>query len=216
MPNRPVPASTLVREGSTDDVEQDLLRRLKSGDRTAYRDAVEKYSPRMLGAARKIVGPDHAEDIVQDAWVTVVTRLDGFEERASFSTWIIRITTNRAISFLRSRSRETNLDDGEHIDPTSTWFNQRGRWATPPTLWDAGTPDELLSAGALQDCIEKHLASMPDNQRAVLVMRDLEQLPFSDICNELALSASNARVLLHRGRSRLLEMINGYQKTGTC
>lgn len=201
---------------STVTAEEDLLHRLRSGDRKAYREAVELYSPRMLGTARRIVGPDHAEDIVQDAWVSVLTNLEGFEGRSALGTWLVRITTNRAISHIRSNSRQVSLDADADGTANLDWFDERGRWATPPTMWEPGTPDELLSAGLLQDCIEKHLQLMPEKQRAVVVLRDMQQQSFDDICNELALSASNARVLLHRGRLRLLDMINGFQKTGAC
>lgn len=210
---RPDPGSSSIG------FDDDLVRRLKAGDRNAYREAVTRYSPRMLGAARSIVGPDAAEDIVQESWVAVLTRLDGFEGRSALSTWLIRITTNRAISHLRATSRQVALGDtgdGEHAAPDAEWFDQRGRWVAAPAPWDAGTPEELLSAGALQACIDKHLALMPVNQRTVLVMRDLQQRPFGDICNELGISASNARVLLHRARLRLFDMINGYRKTGAC
>jgi len=203
-------------DGTSTDTEQDLLRRLRDGDRNAYREAVERYSPRMLWTARRIVGQDQAEDIVQDAWISVLTNLDGFEGRCTLGTWLVRIATNRAISHVRSTSREVKL--GSDGDGTSNvdWFDEKGRWATPPDVWDAGSPDELLSAGLLQDCIDKHLELMPENQRAVVIMRDMEQESFDDICNALNLSASNARVLLHRGRLRLLDMINGFQKTGAC
>ena len=57
---------------------------------------------------------------------------------------------------------------------------------------------------------------MPDNQRSVLVLRDMQQMQFEEICNELSLSASNARVLLHRGRMRLMKMVNHFEETGSC
>jgi len=196
--------------------DRDLIQRMRNGDRDAYREAVARYSPRMLGTARRIVGPDYAEDIVQDAWISVLNSLDGFEERAALGTWLVRITTNRAISHIRSNAREVNLDSTEDGGPYADWFDERGRWATPPSMWDAGSPDELLSAGQLQACIDKHLDMMPTSQRAVVIMRDVQQQSFEEICNDLSLSASNARVLLHRGRLRLLNMINGFQKTGAC
>lgn len=202
--------------GSSMDAEQDLLRRLRDGDRDAYRQAVERYSPRMLWTARRIVGPHQAEDIVQDAWISVLTNLHGFEGRSALGTWLVRITANRAISHVRSTTREVKLDLQEDGAPNVDWFDERGRWATPPAMWDAGSPDELMAAGSLQDCIDKHLDLMPESQRAVVIMRDMEQESFDHICNALNVSASNARVLLHRGRLRLLDMINGFQKTGAC
>jgi RNA polymerase sigma-70 factor (ECF subfamily) len=199
------------------DREHVLVARLKTGDQEAFREAVVRFSPQMLAIARSIVGPAQAEDIVQDSWLTFLSRIKRFEERAALATWLVRIVSNRAISHLRSRAREvSSTRSNEEGDPESVWFDESGRWATPPAVWSAGSPEELLSADELQDCIDKHLESMPDQQRLVLVMRDMQQLSFEDICNELGVSASNVRVLLHRGRLRLMNMVDGFQKTGTC
>lgn len=80
--------------------------------------------------------------------------------------------------------------------------------------WDS--PEELLSADVLERCIAKHIEMLPANQRRVVVMRDVEGMPFEEICNKLDLSTSNVRVLLHRGRLRLAAMVNEIQETGGC
>ena len=170
----------------------------------------------MLATARAIAGPANAEDIVQDAWLTVFERIDSFEGRSSFKTWLQRIVANRAISYLRSRSREVSQTGTEEDVSVSDWFDATGSWASPPTGWHGDSPDALLAAEDLQDCIDKHLQEMPDNQRSVLVLRDMQQMEFAEICNELNLSASNARVLLHRGRMRLMKMVNYFEETGSC
>jgi len=201
---------------SPSEADEDLLIRLRAGDCHAFREAVERYQPKMIGAARRIVGQSQAEDVVQDAWMSALKSLDAFEGRAALATWLVRITTNKAISHLRSRSRE--LEHGcEDVEPhPGDGPGGRARGTAPFTQGDASSPDEMLSAVVLLGCIDKHLACMPARQRSVVVMHDLEQRTISDICNELGLSLSNARVLLHRGRSTLLNMTNGYQRTGIC
>ncbi len=194
--------------------ETSLIEGLHSGRRESYQLAVTRYSGAMLATARAIAGPANAEDIVQDAWLTVFERIDSFEGRSSFKTWLQRIVTNRAISYLRSRSREVSQTE-ENIS-VSDWFDATGGWASPPTGWHGDSPDALLAAEDLQNCIDKHLQEMPDNQRSVLVLRDMQQMEFAEICNELNLSASNARVLLHRGRMRLMKMVNHFEETGSC
>ena len=64
--------------------------------------------------------------------------------------------------------------------------------------------------------MEKTLGKMPDNQRLVLELRDLQGMDFDDICNMLDVSASNVRVLLHRARARLFELVDHFQETGEC
>ncbi len=206
----------VLRSEAKDPEEEALIAGLKAGDEAAYREAIARYSPQMIAAARSLVGTALAEDVVQDAWVTVLTKLDRFEGRAALSTWLIRIVSNRAISLLRARSREITPPSDDSGDPASNWFDPQGRWRTPPAAWDTASPEDLLSAGALQDCIDKHLALMPEQQRLALVMREIGQQSYDDICNELEVSASNVRVLLHRGRLRLMAMINAFHETGTC
>ena len=69
---------------------------------------------------------------------------------------------------------------------------------------------------ALRDCLENLLTALPEHQRALLEMRDSSDLPFDEICNTLSISASNARVLLHRARAQLFKLVNRYQETGEC
>jgi RNA polymerase sigma-70 factor (ECF subfamily) len=170
----------------------------------------------MLATARAIAGPASAEDIVQEAWVTVFERVHTFEARASLNTWLQRIVANRAISVLRSRARTnppaSNADDVS----TADWFDETGHWRDPRIVWSLDSPEALLAADALQDCIDEHLAAMPESQRSVVVLRDMEERTFEDICNELGLSASNVRVLLHRGRMRLMKMVDRFEETGEC
>jgi RNA polymerase sigma-70 factor, ECF subfamily len=188
--------------------------RAKSGD--AFRAAVAQFSGPMLATARAIAGAADAEDIVQEAWLTVYQKIDGFEGRSSLATWLHRIVTNRALSRLRKGSREISEADLPVHESGPDWFDDKGSWATPPPAWSASSPEALLTADELQGCLDKHLLLMPENQRAVLVMRDMQVLPFEEIGTTLELSTANVRVLLHRARTRLIAVVNRFQETGTC
>jgi RNA polymerase sigma-70 factor (ECF subfamily) len=153
---------------------------------------------------------------VQDTWLTVFRQIDRFEQRSALGTWLQRIVSNRAISYLRSHAREVSTTVHGDEEPERDWFNAAGQWSAPLSGWDSGSPDELLMAGDLQDCLDRHLQLMPESQRQVVVMRDMQEQSFEDICNDLELSASNVRVLLHRGRMRLMKMVNHFQETGSC
>ncbi len=197
--------------------EAALVAGLQAGSREAYREAVARYSGAMLAAARAIVGPAQAEDIVQEAWVTVFRQIKGFEQRASLATWLHRIVSNAAISHLRKSSREVlEADLAREEDASSEWFDEQGHWRSPPPDWGASSPEGLLTAAELAECFDKHLHKMPDKQRAVLVMRDMQDIAFDDICGALEVSATNVRVMLHRARLRLMEMVNHFQETGEC
>ena len=121
-----------------------------------------------------------------------------------------------AISALRKKKPEQSLDADSGADPAIDWFDETGHWRIGPTLWNPGSPDELLDASELQHCLDKHIDNMPENQRRVLLLRDNHEKSFDEICNATELSASNVRVMLHRGRLKLMAMVNHFQETGTC
>lgn len=121
---------------------------------------------------------------------------------------------------LRARKRELLFaevpDAADHSDALTDRFQQDGHWQKPPSSWHVDSPDALLMSADLADCLERLLSEIPNNQRAILEMRDSSELPFDEICNELAISASNARVLLHRARAQLFKLVDHYQETGEC
>ncbi len=82
--------------------------------------------------------------------------------------------------------------------------------------WHVDSPLALLENTQLQHCIDSTLERLSADQRAVFTLRDLQQMDLQDICNILQLSNSNVRVLLHRARLTLMQVINRYQETGSC
>lgn len=196
--------------------ESTLLSALRVGDRLAYREAMRRFGGSMLAAARS-VAPQHAEDAVQDAWISVYGAIKGFEGRSGLKTWLTRITINKAYNYLRKQGREVSLEglEAQH-DPLDGAFTSEGRWATQWQRWDNDTPDALLSAHVLQECIEHHMDDMPEGQRLALTLKDIEGLSPSEICNTLTISPSNFRVLLHRARIRVFSMVSHYEETGEC
>jgi len=205
-----------VKKGKPDGAEARLLQELKAGSQAAFTTAVKQYTGPMLATARAIAGAAQAEDIVQDAWIKIYQQIETFEGRSSLSTWMQRIVANRAISVLRNSGRELTHSDISDAGDVPDWFDHKGEWAAAPPAWHTSSPDALLTADELQLCLDAHLARMPDNQRAVLVMRDMQGLAFEEVGVILEISAANARVLLHRARLRLVDMINRFEETGEC
>lgn len=196
--------------------EAELIKGLQAGSAEAFRAAVNRYAGPMLATARAIAGPVHAEDIVQDAWIKVFQQIGAFEARSSLSTWLQRIVANGAISMLRKSHREVVTADLPEGSAYAEHFDAKGHWSSPPPDWHTNSPDGLLTAEELQACLEAHLGRMPENQRAVLAMRDMQGLSFEEVCSMLQLTPANARVLLHRARLRLMAMVDHFEQTGTC
>ncbi|TNE78165.1 MAG: RNA polymerase sigma factor [Gammaproteobacteria bacterium] len=196
------------------------LQKLKAGDQTLFADLVRQHHRALIALVTPIVGASEAEEVVQNAWFKAYKAIAGFEERAQIRTWLGRIAINEAKMQLRQRKRELLFSDlGETAtttDPLTARFKSDGHWQKPPVDWHSDSPDSLLMSEDLADCLDRLLTNMSDHQRALLEMRDSSGLPFDEICNELSISASNARVLLHRARTQLFKLVDHYQETGEC
>lgn len=198
--------------------EAELLPGLRAGDKACFHRLVEAYYGIMLVVARSIVGEAIADEVVQEAWLSVYKSISRFEGRSSLKTWILRITANQAKTRLRRESRQLSLESisGGDTELLPGRFNANGHWAVPPTAWHEDSPDALLTHREMGDCIEQTLTNLPDLQQAVFELKELQGHSFDEICNILDVSTSNARVLLHRARIRLYDKIEHFQESGEC
>ncbi|MDN3638241.1 sigma-70 family RNA polymerase sigma factor [Simiduia curdlanivorans] len=192
---------------------------LRAQDHGAFTQLVQQYHPQLLVVARAIVRNAQAEEAVQEAWVSIFRALPKFEGRSTLKTWMYTIVSNAAKGKLRKEGREITVEDvggvvGDYLSEDR--FQSDGHWASGPSSWHMESPDRILEEQQLKQCIEKNLALLPESQRAVFLLRDVEQEPLEVICNMLELSNSNVRVLLHRARVSLLSVIDHYQETGKC
>lgn len=198
--------------GASVELDVDALRH---GDRAAFELAVRRLSPRLLATARAIVGDAQAEDVVQEAWIAVHRRIGEFQRRSRFSTWVTRIVVNKALDARRGIRRHEASPEPDR-DPAVGWFDEDGHWRPEETADLGSAPDALLQADGLRECLRSRIAELPPQQRLVVRLRELEQWSLEEIRNELELSPSNVRVLLHRARMKLMDVIQCYERTGTC
>jgi RNA polymerase sigma-70 factor (ECF subfamily) len=188
------------------DDELELVDRLRAGDEAAFVVLVRRHHDTMLRLAWSFVPSlAVAEDVVQDTWLGVLRGLDGFEGRSSFRTWLFRILVNRART-AGARERRTIAvgDPGPAVDASR--FRATGQWLSPPEQWVEDIEDRL-QAGQLADRVRSVIAELPGRQRAVVTLRDVEGLSSSEVCQVLDLTEANQRVLLHRGRSRVRQVL---------
>ncbi|MDX1588896.1 MAG: RNA polymerase sigma factor [Oleiphilaceae bacterium] len=202
---------------ASDTEEQALIDGLRRRDQSAYQKAVRLYSGAMMAAARSMVDPATAEDLVQETWLVVIDAIDGFEGRSALKTWLCTIVANRARNRLRSRKREVLTDFQSPLDPAmEARFSQGGQWSQPTAHWGAESAEALMENEALRNCIDKHVQALPESQRSVLALRDMQGLKSEEVSQIVGLSEGNVRVLLHRARQRIFTMIEGFRKNGRC
>jgi len=188
--------------------ESALVAALRAGDERAFMELVEAYTPGMRRLALTFVRtPSLADDVVQEAWLGVLRGIDGFQGRSSLRTWIYRIVANIARTRAVREARTTPFSSFEHEEGPSVEperFDRTGHWSAPPEPWRAAVDSEL------RGLVERAIATLPEMQRRVITLRDVEGWSSEDVCNVLELSETNQRVLLHRARSKVRAALEAY------
>lgn len=176
--------------------------RLRAGDESAFVALVQRYQPRMLRLAEMTVGSRAvAEEVTQDTWLAVVRGVERFEGRSSLKTWLFHILLNRARS---AAGREARAGRPEHdVDER---FDKSGAWISPPEPW-ADRADDRVVAEHLAERVQQLLPLLPESQRQIVVLRDLEGLAADDVAVLVGITDGNQRVLLHRGRAQLRQLL---------
>lgn len=187
---------------------------------TLLRELIRSHHTTLLAVAAGFVGPSEAEEVTQTAWLKAYRGWANFNGASAVRTWLTRIVINEAKMQLRARRRELLVadptGDSDLNDPFAERFNATGHWRQPLTQWSEDGPEQLLMRDQLAGCLSRLLKRLPIQQRAVLAMRDSAGLSFDEICNSLGLTASNARVSLHRARSQVVALVDHYEETGEC
>ena len=187
------------------ETDAELFERLRAGDEGAFVVLVDRYQQPMLRFAHSLV-PNRAvaEEAVQDTWMGVVRGLERFEGRSSLKTWLFRILANRARSAGAGEHRHFPVEPGRAVD--SAFFDKAGAWRMPVEPW-GDEADSRLDAAKLAPFLRAALNDLPERQRQVVLLRDVEGFSSDDVCDVLEISAGNQRLLLHRGRNRLREAL---------
>ena len=201
--------------------DADLVAQLRAGDEAAMAQLVDLWSPTMFHVARSFVdSAQSAEDVVQDAWLGMLSGLAGFEGRSSLRTWTFTILVNRA----RTRgAREARTlprsplatEEGAAADD---WLAGPGGEPAPawssinaPSRWDTAPESVLLSKEVLLE-LDRAVSALPTRQRQVVTMRDVCGMSTEEVCEALDISPANQRVLLHRARAVVRTALAGYYR----
>jgi RNA polymerase sigma-70 factor (ECF subfamily) len=169
-----------------------LLERARRGDGRAFEQLALEIERPLYRHAARMLGQDDAEDVVQDALLSAWKSLASFEG-TSFRAWVFRIVTNRALDRLRSRRRRPELP----LDPP-TDEGDSAAWAEPvapgPELADIAAGREALAV------VEQALATLPAEQRAALLLRDVEGFAYEEIATITSTEVGTVKSRIHRGR----------------
>lgn len=191
-------------EGEPLSTETLLRRALVHRDDDALEAVVHELRPEMLRlAANHVRSTDDAEDIVQDTWIAALGGIERFEGRASLRTWLLKILTYRALSAGRRSGRIVPMSHLARLSGSVPELSTSAPFltSTPPD------PEETVLAQDLRERVEEALSTLPDRQQEVVRLRDLEGWSPREVSARLRVSPGNQRVLLHRGRLQLRELV---------
>ncbi|KAA1423764.1 sigma-70 family RNA polymerase sigma factor [Mumia zhuanghuii] len=207
-PSHPLPADEI------------LVAQLLAGDEAAFTLVVDGWSPGMRRVARTFVTSDaSAVEVVQDAWLAVVTSLPGFEGRCRLRTWVYRILVNAARRRASQEGRILPMGslEGEDAGPVvgAARFQgpedpYPGHWRAFPDEW----PEQALASAELRDVVQEAVARLPHRQRVVITLRDIESCDSAEVCDLLDITPGHQRVLLHRARASVRDEVAAYFEGG--
>lgn len=199
-----------------------LVAGLRRGDRQAFETLVTRHHASMVGVAGMFLRDRQAtEEVVQETWVAVLEGIGRFEGRSSLKTWLFRILTNHAKTRATRDGRSLPFSsvgvgrggDEPAVDPDRFQGPEDaaapGAWSAPPLGWETIPEERMLSRETLQR-IADAIAALPDGQRQVIRLRDVEGWSAEEVVAALAISGGNQRVLLHRARSRVRAALESY------
>ena len=198
-----------------------MLARLRAGDEMAFRELVKCHDRAMKRIARSYVRtPSVADEVVQETWLAVIQGLGRFEGRSSLKTWMYRILVNRAQSRGVREQRTTPFssvavnddESGPTVDPDRflpAGHAAAGYWSLTPSRFFE-LPEDRLLAEETSALVAAAIEQLPDRQRRVITLRDIEGWDADEVCESLGLSAANQRVLLHRARAAVRAQLEEY------
>jgi RNA polymerase sigma-70 factor (ECF subfamily) len=184
-----------------------LVERLRGGDCAALESLMERYASRVYRVARGITRTDaDAEEVVQDVFLTLTRKIDRFEGRAALATWIYRVTTNAALRKRRGKRAQLEVSLEEYLPTFKEDGHREGDRSYLLADWSQ-TPEAELLDGEARATLSNAIGRLPEPYRAVLVLRDVEELSNEEAAEILGESVASIKSRVHRARMALREQL---------
>ncbi len=194
--------------------ERDLISRLRGGDELAFERLVREQGGRLLSVARRFLrDEEEARDAVQECFLSAYRALDRFDEGSRLSTWLHRIVINACLMRLRSRRRKPE-DPIEDLLPK---FQADGHQINHPTPEWEGSAETLLARSQTRTIVRQAIERLPESYRAVLLLRDIEELSTEETAKSLGVSENAVKIRLHRARQALRGLLEPhFRRAAPC
>src|SRR5262245_9299649 len=189
------------------EIELKLIEQLRAQDPSVLEILMERYGPRLYRVAFGITrSRGDAEEVVQDVFLTLFRKIDAFEGRAALGTWLFRVASNSALIKRRGKRAELEAKLEDYLPTFKIDGHREGDRALLLADWSQTPENELLS-GEAREILNEALALLPEHCRAILVLRDVEELPNEEVAEILGESVSTVQSRLHWARMALREVL---------
>jgi RNA polymerase sigma-70 factor, ECF subfamily len=196
--------SCTCREASRALSDVEVVRRVRDGETALFEVLMRRYNQRLYRVARAILKDDgEAEDVMQQAYLNAYVHLDQFAGRASFSTWLTKIAVYEALARSRRRGATELHTVSESGEDTMTHIRE-----------SAPDPEHQAFATELRILLESAVDSLPEHQRVVFTLREIEGLSTAETAECLGISEDNVKTRLHRARALLRDDL--FARTGAA
>lgn len=197
-----------ITPATTPDIDDDrtdalLVARLKAGDQDAYEEMVRTLGGRLLAVARRMLrDEDAARDAVQDAMLSAVRAIHGFDGHSRLSTWLHRIVVNAALMKIRGRQRRPE----QSLEPLLPRFAEDGHHAEAVVSW-SDSAEQLIEREQTRAIVRAAIDELPDSYRLVVMMRDIEGLSTTEAAAAFGITENALKLRLHRARQALATIL---------
>lgn len=176
--------------------EQEAVARAKTGDQDAFEQLVLDNQNKIYSLTFRMVNDrEEAADLAQEAFVKAWQGLSSFQGESSFSTWVYRLATNVCIDYLRREKRKRQVESEISLD------DEQAGWAEPAD-WSQD-PQHRLEQSEMGRALERGLQALPEQQRQILVLRELSGLSYQEIAEKLQLDLGTVKSRIARARLAL-------------
>ncbi len=184
--------------------DHDLVTLARAGGEQAYRELLDRYQRPVFSLVYRMVRDrELAEDLAQETFVKVFNRLDRYNPKYKFSSWIFKIASNLAIDTLRRREPVTVSMDGSRNAKTAD-ESESTRLSVAST---DENPEELLEAKQLGAEIEQAIGKLRPEYRTAILLRHVEGRPYEEIAEIMDAPLGTVKTHIHRARAELREML---------
>ncbi len=188
--------------------ERILIRRLKEHDERAFTEFVTAYQNQIYNLVFRMLGnQQEAEDLAQEVFVTVFKNIESFRGDCRLSTWLYRIATNHCRNRIKYLSRRKTQEHREYQDELARTQPQSAV-AGQPTTGQVARPDQLAEGRQMEKLIQQAIRELDDDHREVIVLRDIQNLAYQEICEITGLPQGTVKSRLHRARLALKEKLS--------